>query len=68
MPSKSDWAIRHNVMTQRYAHLSENKLRDAAMVLSQSLTPQKNHAPLFPYEHLQEDTSNMFSYPPAKPF
>ena len=31
-----------NVMTQRYAHLSENKLRDAAMALSQSLTPKKD--------------------------
>lgn len=29
-----------NVMTQRYAHLSENKLRDAANALSKSLEPQ----------------------------
>ena len=33
-----------NVMTQRYAHLSENKLKDAAMSLGQSLTPNVNNA------------------------
>lgn len=30
-----------NVMTQKYAHMAESKLRDAAKVLSQALRPQK---------------------------
>lgn len=30
-----------NVMTQRYAHLTENKLRDAARALSQALQPKQ---------------------------
>ena len=30
-----------NVMTQRYAHLTENKLRDAAKALSQALQPKR---------------------------
>jgi len=33
-----------NVMTQRYAHMAENKLRDAARALSQALRPQKEDA------------------------
>jgi hypothetical protein len=30
-----------NVMTQRYAHMSENRLRDAAKALSLALRPKK---------------------------
>jgi integrase len=30
-----------NVMTQRYAHMSENRLRGAAKALSLALRPQK---------------------------
>jgi site-specific recombinase XerD len=31
-----------NVMTQRYAHMAENKLKDAAKALSKALRPKKN--------------------------
>ena len=31
-----------NVMTQRYAHMAENKLRDAARALSRALRPKKD--------------------------
>ena len=30
-----------NVMTQRYAHMSENRLKDAAKALSLALRPKK---------------------------
>lgn len=33
-----------NVMTQKYAHMAENKLRDAARALSKALRPQKEEA------------------------
>jgi len=33
-----------NVMTQKYAHMAENKLRDAARALSMALRPQKEQA------------------------
>jgi len=33
-----------NVMTQKYAHMAETKLRDAARALSQALRPQKEDA------------------------
>ena len=33
-----------NVMTQKYAHMAENKLKEAARALSLALRPQKEAA------------------------
>jgi hypothetical protein len=40
-PSKNFWA-KTNVMTQRYAHIAENKLKGAANALSQALKRQND--------------------------